>query len=262
MYGVDYSRGRPTMAGLKTAGVKYVCRYLVPTVEPFTFKALTGAEAKQILGAGLELVVVWETSGTEAQLGKPAGIADALAADALAKAYGLAGIPIYFALDWDAAPWQQTAINAYCDGIISVIGLARTGVYGGYWPLSRIRAAGKARYYWGTFGWSGNNWQTAGWPPSIMQRLSMRVIDGVECDEDDSNFEDFGQWPRPKPPVPATAYRQEMNGDESIEDYAKSRGADPIGILDRSAKDWTPADKAKITELVLPTGFPVYTAFK
>jgi hypothetical protein len=198
MYGVDYSMGRPTMAALKSAGVKYVCRYLVPSIYQ---KALSATEVDEILGAGLQLVCVWETTGTSALGGEPAGIAEATIANDLAKAYGLAGIPIYTALDWDATPEQQPQINAYCDGWASVVGPDRTGVYGGYWPLSRIRAAGKARYYWGTYAWSGSMWQGADWLPNIMQQLGTVFIDGVACDGDFSNMTDFGQWPRLRPDV-------------------------------------------------------------
>ena len=43
-----------------------------------------------------------------------------------------AGRPIYFSCDFDAQPSQQAAINAYMDGVASVIGRSRTGAYGGY----------------------------------------------------------------------------------------------------------------------------------
>jgi hypothetical protein len=202
MYGVDYSLGRPPVASLKAAGVTFACRYLSPPGNP---KNLSVAEAGALLIAGIKLVLVWETFANRMLSGKPGGIGDAHAADAEAIALGLPGIPVYFACDWDATEGQQAAINGYLDGVASVIGHGRTGMYGGYWPVSRARAAGKASYYWGTVAWSGDRWDKSRNPatftPHIMQGASVR-IGGADCDKDDSNAADFGQWPRPVPPVP------------------------------------------------------------
>ena len=131
--------------------------------------------------------------------GRAGGISDAQEAETQVRACGLAGIPIYFAADWDATAGQQGQINAYLDGAASVIGRCNVGCYGGFWPLSRARAAGKAAYWWGTVAWSGGNWDSCGWQPHIMQG-GLAYVGGVECDWDTANFVDYGQWPRPNPP--------------------------------------------------------------
>src|SRR3954454_9683507 len=108
--GIDYAFGRPTMAALKSAGIKFVCRYLSHSPS----KNLTAAEAKKLSDAGIWIVVVWETTAKRALDGYAAGAADAR--DALAQAQ-ICGMPddrpIYFAVDWDASAGQQGAINSY-----------------------------------------------------------------------------------------------------------------------------------------------------
>ncbi|HEY8482571.1 MAG TPA: glycoside hydrolase domain-containing protein, partial [Spirillospora sp.] len=59
VFGVDYSWGRPGVAALKRAGVKFVCRYLSHDT---TGKNLTRAEAEELSDAGTWLVVVWQTT--------------------------------------------------------------------------------------------------------------------------------------------------------------------------------------------------------
>lgn len=193
--GLDYAWDRPSIAALKTAGVRFVCRYLSPDMT----KNLTRGEAALLLSAGISIVVVWEGTADAMLRGRAGGISDAQEADRQTRACGLAGIPIYFAADWDATTAQQGQINAYLDGAASVIGRSNVGFYGGFWPAARARAAGKAAYWWGTVAWSGGNWDSCGWQPHIMQG-GLAYVGGVECDWDTANFVDFGQWPRPNPP--------------------------------------------------------------
>lgn len=197
--GVDYAWGRPTEAQLKAAGATFVARY-ASTMD--LTKTFTHAEVAGHLAAGIAVVVVFEDGAQSILRGHSGGIADALAADGQARAAGMTGVPIYFACDFDATPAQQTLINRYLDGAASVIGKARTGLYGGFWPLSRARSAGKATWFWGTPAWSGDNWATCGWKPHIMQGAQV-TIGGVGCDWDYANAADFGQWPRPPAPAPA-----------------------------------------------------------
>jgi hypothetical protein len=103
----------------------------------------------------------------------------------------------YWAVDYDAPPGDQAAIDAYSDGWASVVGDDRgRNPYGGFWPLSRLKAAGKARRLWGTPAWSGSEWATAGLVPDIMQG-GIVTVGGVQCDLDAALSVDYGQWPRP-----------------------------------------------------------------
>jgi hypothetical protein len=183
---------------VKAAGFGFAARYLSHDAT----KNLTKAEADALLSEGVAIVLVWEDTAQGALRGHAGGIADALAADLQARQCGLGGAFIYFAADWDVSVAQQGLIDAYLDGCAGIIGRARTGLYGGYWPCSRARFAGKASKFWGTLAWSGGNWATAGFAPDVMQGAQVS-IDGVSVDLDTGGADglDFGQWPRPVPPA-------------------------------------------------------------
>lgn len=190
--GVDYAWQQPSITALKAAGEVFAAQYF--SSDPT--KNLTPARAAALLAAQIDVVVVWEFSATAMRGGRAQGQRDASDAETQAKACGVDGIPIYFACDYNAPPEDQGAIDAYLDGCTSVIGPARVGMYGGYWPLSRAKAAGKAAYFWGTPAWSGSEWATSGFVPHIMQG-GLVTIGGVQCDLDAGLSSDFGQWPRP-----------------------------------------------------------------
>lgn len=190
--GIDYAWSKPAISAVQRAGKVFVAQYDSQDAS----KNLTPARAEQLLAAGIEIVLVYEYGAQDMLRGRDGGQKDASHADAVAGQCKISGIPVYFAADWDAAPGQQTAINAYLDGAAAVVGLDRVGIYGGYWPLSRARDAGAARYYWGTPAWSGTNWAT-GFTPDIMQG-GFVTVGGVQCDLDAGLTPDFGQFPRPK----------------------------------------------------------------
>jgi hypothetical protein len=200
--GADYAWSRPPAAALKAAGIKFAARYLSPDPS----KNVTAAEVKTLLGAGISIVVVWESTAARILTGKGGGAADAATAIAQARAAGLTDpVVVYFACDYDATEADQPAINAYLDGAAQILGRDFTGIYGGFFPLSRARAAGKAAWFWGTYAWSGTNWDTCGWTPHIMQATGTTTIGGVDVDIDTAAAADYGQWPRPEgPPVSAT----------------------------------------------------------
>jgi len=195
--GIDYAfNPHPAIASIKAGGFGFVCRYMSPLpVNDANGKNLLPAECAALLAAGLGVVDVEESDAARMQGGHPAGAADAQHGDAVTKALGMPGIPVYFACDWDAAPADQAAINAYLDGAASVIGHARTGIYGGFWPLSRALDAGKAAYAWQTSAWSGGQWD----PRAHIRQSGSAVIGGTVVDLDEAVKADFGQWPRPVP---------------------------------------------------------------
>jgi hypothetical protein len=198
--GVDYAWGRPGGAALQRAGMRFACRYLSHDT---TGKNLGRAEANDLAAHGVSCVVVWETTQKRAAAGRAAGVDDAKDAVKQAAAAGMpAGRPIYFAVDYDAPEKDQPEIDAYFRGVASVIGVSRTGAYGGYWPLSRLKAAKLAAWFWQTDAWSGSN-RLAG--RNLHQHAATIRIGGVSCDKDTALTTDFGQWMPgiTPPPVPA-----------------------------------------------------------
>jgi hypothetical protein len=108
---------------------------------------------------GLGTVCVWETSATRALAGYAAGRHDAAAALRQEVALELPPqLPIYFAVDFDETSRQARAVASYFRGVNSVLGVNRTGGYGGYWTISRLFNAGLISFGWQTSAWSGGLW--------------------------------------------------------------------------------------------------------
>jgi glycoside hydrolase-like protein len=186
--GIDYAFGRPSMSALRSAGIRFVCRYLSHSPS----KNLTAAEARKLTDAGIWIVVVWETTAKRALDGRAAGAADARDARDQAHACGMPdGRPVYFAVDWDASSGQQSKINAYLDGAASVLGKDRVGIYGGYWPVKRALDGGHAAWAWQTYAWSGGRWDARA---QLQQYSNGHTIGGIACDYDRAEKSDYGQW--------------------------------------------------------------------
>jgi hypothetical protein len=198
--GVDYSWARPSPAGLRAQGYTFVCRYLSYDT---TGKNLSRSEADALIGAGLDIVSNWEQAADDALGGYNTGVSDAQAAAQQAAATGApTDRPIYFSVDFDAAPSDQAAINAYFDGVASVIGRGRTGAYGGYYVIQRLFDAGKITWGWQTYAWSGGQWE-----PRAQLRQVQNGIAGGQEDLDQAVAVDFGQWGHG---APSTGWRQRL----------------------------------------------------
>jgi hypothetical protein len=195
--GIDYAWSHPAISVLTNSGFKFACRYLSGD----SSKNISAGERSALNGAGIAVVVVWETTTSRMLGGYTAGQADARSANTQATSAGMPGIPVYFAADWDCAEHEQGPINAYLDGAANIIGRNRTGIYGGYWPVKRALDAGKAKYAWQTYSWSGGNWDRRA---QIRQVQNGVPVGGVMCDLDYSYATDYGQWPRPGGPAPVT----------------------------------------------------------
>lgn len=189
VFGVDYGWGRPGASALKRAGAKFACRYLSHDTSG---KNLTRGEADDLSGAGIWLVVVWESAAKRPLDGRSAGVADARDAAAQAKACGMPDDrPIYFAADWDASAGQQDEIDAYLDGAASVLGRGRVGLYAGHGPVKRAFDAKKIAYGWQTYAWSGGAWDARA---QLRQYSNDHEINGVGVDYDRAVKSDYGQW--------------------------------------------------------------------
>ncbi|MFT3764458.1 MAG: DUF1906 domain-containing protein [Minicystis sp.] len=186
-YGVDYAWARPSPAHLEAEGYTFVSRYLSYDT---TGKNITAAEANALEKAGIDIVLNWEWGADDALDGYNRGVEHAKAAEAQAKAVGMpADRPIYFSVDFDATPGQQAALDAYMDGVASVIGRARTGAYGGYYVIKRLFDHGKIKWGWQTYAWSGGQWD-----PRAQLRQIQNGIENGQLDKDEARAADFGQW--------------------------------------------------------------------
>lgn len=154
----DYSLWRPTIDQLKALGVRGVCRYisdrdLSDTSVPA--KNITPAEAKTLLDAGFEVVLVWETSAARAGEGASAGAEDVWDAENQANYLGYpVDAPIFYAVDYDATPAQ---VKAYLDSVVfNSKRPSGLGLYGGYDIIHAYVHNGPFKYGWQTSSWSEN----------------------------------------------------------------------------------------------------------
>lgn len=195
IFGIDYAWGRPGVKAMRKAGVRFACRYLSHDT---TGKNLTLREAKQLSDAGISIVVVWETTAKRALAGRDAGVDDA--EDARRQAANCRmpeSRPIYFAVDFDASAAQQKKINDYFAGVVSVLGVDRVGIYGGYGPVKRTLDDERATFGWQTYAWSGGKWDKRA---QIQQYSNGREMNGVSVDYDRATTSDYGQWTIEGPP--------------------------------------------------------------
>lgn len=173
--GLDYAWGNKPYDDFKKAGIKFVMRYI--SHDPG--KDLTVAEKDQLFRRGINVGVVYESTAGRALSGFAGGRADALYANARVKALGLDGIPIYFAVDFDATDAQKPTIAAYLSGAGAVLGKHRVGVYGGYHVIKYAASHRVCDWFWQTYAWSGGlvHPQT-----HIYQYRNGVRIGGLSCD--------------------------------------------------------------------------------
>ncbi len=165
----------PYLAQLKAAGVRTIGRYydraygtgIGESCYRHPLKTLTKAELTAIENAGLSVYVVFQHCGAQCvnfdlQNKETAekGRKDAYAAIQLAHDLGQpADTPIYFAIDFDPYPGNGCglpleriwpSIDAYFDQVNEVLGGTRwqVGVYGAGITCQRLKASGKAKYFW------------------------------------------------------------------------------------------------------------------
>jgi hypothetical protein len=179
----------------------------------FDFKPVTRGYADALQAAGLAVV-------SNFQYGKPGwptpsdytrgfdgGVADARTALRLhAAAGGPDSAPIFFSVDEDidAGTWKSLAVPWF-RGINSVLGTARTGIYGGAqtcgWAVAddvigHSTSAGH-RWAWQTRAWS----RGASEPAAVLYQSTVYtasdpavLIGDIHVDTDDILAPDFGQW--------------------------------------------------------------------
>jgi glycoside hydrolase-like protein len=253
MLGVDYSYDHPTVAELKAAGVTFVFRYISSDpANDGNGKNLLPAETQALLAAGIAIGVVVEEHKQRMKEGRAKGVADAQHADQTVTALGMAGIPVYFAADWDVSSTEQAAVNAYLDGAASVIGLNRVGIYGGINPLKGALDAGKATYAWQTYAWSAGQWEPRA---NVRQVQNSVALGSGTVDKDESQQTDFGQWPRPS--------RYVADGTLSLAEWAAGHGTTADRIIAASRANLNAANLAAFEKYLanhMPEGLVFWTA--
>lgn len=191
---------------IKANGKSFVCIYT---------KVLTKAKAQANLLAGLDVVILFESTGTDFTGGYAQGVYDATEANNAVEAAGLSKAPVYFAIDTDTTDLHAVAV--YLQGCSSVIGLGRTGVYGSYAVIGGVMATKTAHYFFQTYAWSGGLVDP---DAHLFQYDNNVTIEGyaVDLDRTIKSDTDYGQY----------------RGLASLAPAAPAQGGDPTISITRS----------------------------
>lgn len=143
---------------LKAEGFSWVGRYLVP---PSYTKALSWSEAEILHAAGLEILLVWESTAARMRGGAAAGREDGARAYARARELGVPDSAIiYFAADFDAQPEDMSALRAYLTAARDQTGPYEVGVYGSYRVVEAMKTS-VAKGFWQCVAWSNGRMSDA-----------------------------------------------------------------------------------------------------
>jgi hypothetical protein len=154
-YGIDFGWRAVSAQSAWNMGALFGASYL--STDRSKNWTLAMINAYHAMGRGT--VCVWETSAKRALAGYRAGRTDAQAALRQERALELPPqLPVYFAVDFDETPGQAGAVASYFSGVNSVLGVSRTGAYGGYWTISRLFDSGLISFGWQTSAWSAGRW--------------------------------------------------------------------------------------------------------
>jgi hypothetical protein len=216
---IDFAERLVQPEQIKTAGFDGALVY-VSELRPgatFDFKPATREFTDGMRALGLRVVSCYQygkpgwPTPSDFTRGYDGGVADAQTA---LRLHGAAGgpdsAPIFFSVDEpiDAKTWKNTAIQWF-RGINSVLGVARTGVYGGRdtctWAVGDDVVGHSTtpghRWAWQTKAWSRGERE----PAAVLFQTEVvtasdpgALIDGVHVDVDDVLAADFGQWDLPR----------------------------------------------------------------
>ncbi len=178
--GVD-ALDAPPSPEIAAAGKRFVCRYL---------KVATRAQLAADRAAGIDTVLIFESSGVDFTGLAAQGRLDATTAKAQCAALGVPGQPVYFAID--AGTTLLNEVNNYLSGCAEVLGLPLVGVYGSDLVVGAALAGRYCTYAWQTYAWSGGMLDPR---VNLYQYLNGQSLAGygVDLDRTVVSDVDFGQ---------------------------------------------------------------------
>ena len=142
----DYSAGRPGGAALKAAGFSGVLRYVGT---PGRTKNITSAEYADLIAHGLQVLLVYEDTTSDALGGYSAGVAHAQAAATDAHNCGIpTSVGIAASSDMHLTAAQVTVALEYVRGFRDTLGKPQAGVYGFSELVDPAQAAGYVGWTW------------------------------------------------------------------------------------------------------------------
>ncbi|OBI99446.1 twin-arginine translocation pathway [Mycobacterium alsense] len=212
---IDFAMRQIPAEHIRAAGYSGVINYvsLSRPGSSMGAKPITRPYAEQLTAAGLMIVSNYQygkpggTAPSDFRRGFAGGVADARTAWKLHTAAGGGqSAPIFFSVDEDINhdTWNNMALKWF-RGINSVLGVQRTGVYGGI-DVCRWAAAdgviGSSRTRGHRWAWQTRSWSRGQIDPAavLYQRVVSTasnpgpVVGGLEVDVNDVLAQDCGQW--------------------------------------------------------------------
>ncbi|OBJ22214.1 DUF1906 domain-containing protein [Mycobacterium colombiense] len=212
---IDFAARQIPAQQIRAAGYSGVVNYVSMSRPGSSFgaKPITRSYADSLTAAGLAIVSNFQygkpggSAPSDFTRGYAGGVADARTAWSLHTAAGGGqSAPIFFTIDEDINrdTWNHTALPWF-RGINSVLGVQRTGVYGGVRVCQWAAADGVIgssstpgrRWAWQTRAWSGDQVHPAA---VLYQRVVSTAsnpgpkVGGLEVDVNDVLAPDCGQW--------------------------------------------------------------------
>lgn len=191
MKGIDCSTplNSKSAQALSNSGIKFVCRYLVPS--KYAGKRITRTEASEISSKGLQIISVFETTASRTKGGAEAGRTDGLLALNEAKLIGQAiGSTIYFAVDYDAPETDYDEIEAYLRNAFAELNGYAIGVYGSFAVVQEMYKRKACTHFWQTYAWSHGKLSEHA---NIYQHKNGVSMAGITVDLNESNGNE-GFW--------------------------------------------------------------------
>lgn len=202
--GADWSFARPDGAKLQRHGLVPIGRYLWNPLyaDGRTNKGISGAEYADHIANGRQPFYYYEESADDPIMGFDEGVRQAKAAEAHRIREGLPALRIHFPVDRAIAMSEIPAILDGLRGAASVVGLDRTGVYGGFFVVKAAFDAGVISGAVQTYAWSLDADGHIQWDPRAQLRQWSNGQWGDSIDFVYAMAAEFGQNPTEPTPEP------------------------------------------------------------
>jgi hypothetical protein len=187
--GVDFAWGGPSVAALKANGKRFAVGYFSYDLS----KNWQPWQARAYRAAGIATVGVFESSQFRPLQGCAAGKQDAQTAKQQEAQVGMAGAPVYSAVDFDTSG-QEWRIRPYFVCWQQEMTPSLSGAYGGISTIRYLFNQRLIRWGWQAYAWSAGQWDSRA---QLQQYLNDVFIGGVDTDLDRATAKDYGQVPRP-----------------------------------------------------------------
>lgn len=186
--GGDWFTGTMNYKTYRSLGYDFAIRYAVPSIPG---KCVTRAEINSAFVSGVDIGLVYETTGATWRGGYTQGVIDAhsmkTALDTLGAPYSVAG---YHAVDEQVRQDMTHVCLDWVRGLRTGMEPYRTGVYGQASIMNAIHNEYPDVFLWQTPAWS--NGQT--WPFNDLEQELQSTVDGVRIDVDSAFSPYWGQW--------------------------------------------------------------------